>query len=96
MLKKSGVKFDDGLHELSLIRIPKNPAQLASILNAMFVTRDVMNNKYLVVKRGKEFKFWFDDEVNWTLDGENGGSHSFAHIKTCENAVKIFCDEQED
>ena len=96
ILKKSGVEFDDGLHELALIRMPKNPAQLVSIINAMFITRDVMNNKYLVVKRGKEFKFWFDNEVNWTLDGENGGSHSFAHIKTCENAVKIFCDKQED
>ena len=91
VLKKSGVLFDDGLHELALIRMPKNPAQLVSILNAMFVTRDVINNKYLVVKKGKDFKFFFEDEVNWTLDGENGGSHSFAHIKTCENAVRIFC-----
>ncbi len=91
VLKKSGVEFDDGLHELALIRMPKNPAQLISILNAMFITRDVVNNKYLVVKKGKEFKFYFEDAVNWTLDGENGGNHSFAHIKTYENAVKIFC-----
>ena len=96
VLKKSGVEFDDGLHELALIRMPKNPVQLVSILNAMFITRDVMNNKYLVVKKGKEFKFYFENEVNWTLDGENGGNHSFAHIKTCENAVKIFCNEKDD
>lgn len=96
VLKKSGVEFDDGLHELALIRMPKNPAQLVSILNAMFITRNVMNNKYLVVKKGKEFKFYFDNEVNWTLDGENGGNHSFAHIKTYENAVKIFCSKKED
>lgn len=95
VLKKSGVLFDDGLHELALIRMPKNPVQLVSILNAMFVTRDVINNKYLVVKRGKEFKFWFENEVNWTLDGENGGNHSFAHIKTFENAVKIFCSKDD-
>lgn len=92
VLKKSGVLFDDGLHELALIRMPKNPAQLVSILNAMFVTRDVINNEYLVVKKGKNFKFYFEDEVNWTLDGENGGNHSFAEIRTCENAVKIFCN----
>lgn len=96
VLKKSGVEFDDGLHELALIRMPKNPAQLVSILNAMFITRDVINNKYLVVKKGKEFKFYFDNEVNWTLDGENGGNHSFAHIKTCENAVQIFCNSETD
>ncbi len=91
VLKKSGVEFDDGLHELAMIRMPKNPAQLVSILNAMFVTRDVINNEYLVVKKGKNFKFYFENEVNWTLDGENGGNHSFAEIKTYENAVKIFC-----
>ena len=91
VLKKSGVEFDDGFHELALIRMPKNPAQLISILNAMFVTRDVINNEYLVVKKGKNFKFTFENEVNWTLDGENGGNHSFAEIKTYENAVKIFC-----
>jgi YegS/Rv2252/BmrU family lipid kinase len=96
VLKKSGVLFDDGFHELSLIRMPKNPAQLVSILNAMFITRNVMDNKYLVVKRGKEFKFYFDNEVNWTLDGENGGNHSFAHVKTYENAVKIFCNKDND
>ena len=96
VLKKSGVLFDDGFHELSLIRMPKNPAQLVSILNAMFITRNVMDNKYLVAKRGKEFKFYFDNEVNWTLDGENGGNHSYAHIKTYENAVKIFCKKQDD
>ncbi len=96
VLTKSGVKFDDGFNELALIRMPKNPAQLVSILKAMFVTRDIINNEYLVLKRGKEFKFYFENEVNWTLDGENGGNHSFAHIKTYENAVKIFCNKKDD
>ncbi len=96
VLKKSGVLFDDGLHELALIRMPKNPLQLVSTLNAMFVTRDVINNEHIVVKKGKEFKFYFEDPVGWTLDGENGGNHTFAHIKTYENAVKIFCNEKDD
>ena len=93
VLKKSGVEFDDGLHELALIRMPKNPVQLVSILKAMFVTRDVMNNEYLVVKKGKNFKFYFEEDINWTLDGENGGNHSFAEVKTYENAVEIFCSK---
>lgn len=96
VLKKSGVLFDDGFHELALIRMPKNPAQLVSILKAMFITRDIMSNKYLVLKKGKKFKFYFEDEVNWTLDGENGGNHDFAEIKTYENAVKIFCNKNDD
>ena len=93
VLKKSGVKFDDGLHELALIRMPKNPAQLASILKAMFVTRDVASNKYLVLRRGKKFKFYCDEEYEWSLDGEYGGKHKLAEITTKENAIRILVDD---
>ena len=95
VLKKAGVEFDDGYHELAMIRMPKNPMQLASIVNAMFVTRDVLNNEYLIIKRGKNFKFYFDDKVNWVLDGENGGFHDFVEINTCENAIQIFVGDDD-
>lgn len=92
VLKDAGVKFDDGLHELAMIRMPKNPAQLVSILNAMFITRKVEENKYLVVKHGTSFKFELEKEVNWVFDGENGGYSKSAEIKTLANAVQIFVD----
>ena len=94
VLTKAGVEFDDGFNELAYIKMPKNPAQLASILKAMFITRDVINNDYIVVKKGKRFKFYFDEEINWTLDGENGGNHSIVEINTCENAVNVFCNKK--
>lgn len=93
VLTKAGVKFNDGLHELALIRMPKNPAQLMSVLKAMFVTKDVLNNEFLVVRRGKSFKFYFEDEVDWTLDGESGGMHKFVEVKTKEHAVTIMVEE---
>ncbi len=92
VLTKAGVEFDDGYHELALIRMPKNPAQLVSIVKSMFVTRDVLSNEYLVVKKGKSFKFWFENKVNWTLDGENGGDHDYCEVSTLENAVTIFVE----
>ena len=93
MLTNAGVKFDDGLHELALIRMPKNPAQLVSIVKSMFITKDVLDNEYLVVKRGKNFKFYFDNEVDWTLDGESGGKHKFVEVITKEHAVTIMVDD---
>ena len=93
VLKKAGVKFDDGYHELALIRMPKNPADLYTIVRDMFITRNVLDNENLVVKRGKNFKFYFDDEIDWTLDGESGGKHKFAQITTKENAVTILVDD---
>ena len=93
VLTKAGVEFDDGLHELALIRMPKNPKDLVTILRDMFVTRDVLHNENLVLRHGKKFKFWFEKPVNWTLDGENGGDHDFVEVKTLENAVTILVEK---
>lgn len=92
VLTKAGVKFDDGLHELALIKMPKNPADLATILRDMFVTRDVLHNENLIIRHGKSFKFYFDEPVNWTLDGENGGDHTYCQVKTLENAVTMLVE----
>lgn len=96
VLTKAGVEFDDGLHELALIRMPKNPKDLVTILRDMFVTRDVLHNENLVLRHGKNFKFWFEKPVNWTLDGENGGDHDFVEVKTLENAVTILVEKIKD
>ena len=93
VLKKAGVKFDDGYHELALIRMPKNPADLVTIVRDMFITRDVLHNENLVLRHGKNFKFYFDDEIDWTLDGESGGKHKFVQVTTKENAVTILVDD---
>lgn len=90
VLKKAGVEFDDGYHELALIRMPQSPADLYGILKDMFVTRNVLENESIVVKKGKKFKFCFDSEVDWTLDGEKGGKHKLVEIDTKENAVTIL------
>lgn len=93
VLTKAGVEFDDGLHELALIRMPKNPADLYTILRDMFITKDVLHNENLVLRHGKKFKFWFEKPVNWTLDGENGGDHDYVEVKTLENAVTILVEK---
>lgn len=89
-LKNAGVEFDDGYNELALIRMPKNPAQLMSIAKTVLVTHDILENEHIIVKKGKNFKFWFEEPMNWTLDGENGGDHEFVEIETMKNAVTII------
>ncbi len=93
VLTKAGVEFDDGFHELALIKMPKNPAQLMSIVYSMFVTQDVMNNEYIIIKKGKNFKFYFEEPVNWTLDGENGGDHDFVEVSTKKHAVTVMVNK---
>jgi len=33
--------------------------------------------------------FTFEEEVAWTVDGEDGGKHKSVEIKNCHNAIKI-------
>lgn len=93
VLTNAGVKFDDGYNELALIRMPENLAQFMSIAKSVLVTKDVIDNEYILIKKGKNFKFYFEEPMNWTLDGENGGDHEFVEIKTLENAVTILVEK---
>ena len=94
VLENAGVDFCDGYHELALIKMPENPAQLTSILSAM-MKKEVLDNDYIIVKKGKKFKFTFEEPVDWTLDGEYGGSHSEAVIENMEKAVTILVDNSD-
>lgn len=94
VLENAGVSFNDGYHELALIKMPRTPSQLASILTAM-LKKEVLDNEYIIVKRGKSFKFYFDEPVAWTLDGEYGGDHSYAEINNIERAVTILVSNDE-
>lgn len=64
--KSSDVDFSDGLHEVILVKKPKNPAFIARILNAL--------RKRDYSAEGIELfhlpDVRFEGEVQWTLDGE--------------------------
>ncbi|MGN0570080.1 MAG: diacylglycerol/lipid kinase family protein [Candidatus Fimenecus sp.] len=94
VLENAGVSFNDGYHELALIKMPKTPSQLSSIISAM-LKKEVLDNEYIIVKRGKSFKFYFDEPVPWTLDGEYGGDHSYAEINNIEKAITILVSSDE-
>lgn len=89
-LEDAGVEFDDGYNELTLIRMFENPQQFMSVAKTVLLTHDILENEHIIVKKGKNFKFYFDSEVDWTLDGEKGGKHKFVEINTIENAVTIL------
>ena len=35
-----------------------------------------------------------DDDVQWTLDGEDGGIYSYAEIENLKQALPIICDKR--
>ncbi|MSS63569.1 diacylglycerol/lipid kinase family protein [Velocimicrobium porci] len=84
-LNGKNVKLDDGLFEVALIKNPKNPVELQSIINSL-ITR-VHDSKYMYTFRTNHLILTCDKEVAWTVDGEYGGSYKKSEIWNHEKAI---------
>ena len=82
-----GVALSDGLFELLLIRTPESVLQLGAIVT------DLLGNKfdrnYVTLLQSRNVRFTFREPVSWTLDGEDGGSHSEVLCENIPQAVQI-------
>ena len=87
-LDPSKIRLNDGLFELTLLRLPKNLSDLRTIL------RDLMNQDYtgpfFKIVPTSYAKFTFNKPVAWTRDGESGGEHMEIEFRNIRNAVKII------
>lgn len=82
------VRFDDGLFEVTLIKMPKNPLELQEIVAALLIEQ--ADTKYMYTFKTGEIRFESDDEIPWTLDGEFGGSHSDVTICNYKKQLQIM------
>lgn len=81
------VQLDDGVFEVTLVKYPKNPMELTQIMNSL-MNRDIDTGTTYCF-RTSSIRFESDEEVAWTLDGENGGSHKDVYIENRHQAVEI-------
>lgn len=81
------VKLDDGVFEVTLIKRPKNPVELSSIMVSL-LNRNI-DSSYMYCFRTAELTLESAEPVTWTLDGENGGSHSTVNIKNICKGIDI-------
>ena len=85
---KNHMTLDDGLFEVALLRTPSNVLELERVANAL-LNRDA-KNPFVDAMRVKQIQFTCDDEVRWTLDGEDGGYHKDVKICCNRRAIRIF------
>ena len=85
------VQMDDGLFEVTLIKMPTNPAELSSIMGSL-LNRDI-DSEMMYCFRASELTVEAQEPIAWTLDGENGGMHKVAEIKNLHKTVVIRVDE---
>ena len=86
------VKLDDGLFEVTLINKPKNIIELNTIIASLTNLKD--ETDLIDSFRADSVKFYSEEEIPWTLDGEFGGDHKEVQIKDHCKAVDIMINEK--
>jgi len=88
------VTLNDGIFEVTLIRMPAMPA-----VEWPMILTSVMNgseNRNVVTFKTARLEFWFDEAVNWTRDGEYGGTHQHVVIENLPKALPIIIPSDTD
>lgn len=82
------VELDDGVFEVTLIKIPKNPVELNTIMAALLVGD--IDTELMYCFKTKKVIFESDEKIPWTLDGEFGGEQKKVTIKNRKQAIRIM------
>lgn len=85
---KGDIDLNDGLFEVTLIKVPKNPIELNSILAALAIAD--IDTQYMYNFKSGRLIFESEEDVAWTLDGEYGGKHSRVALLNDKGAVDIM------
>lgn len=80
--------LNDGLFEVTLIRAPKNLIDIHRILTD-FLNR-TYDPEYVLTFKTDRITVESEQDVKWTLDGEDGGSMKRATIKSLQRRVQIL------
>ena len=81
------VKLDDGVFEVTLIKRPRNPIELNNIMISL-MNRDIDSDAMYCFRTDK-ILLESEKPVAWTLDGENGGSHTRVEMQNICKGIDI-------
>ena len=82
------VNLADGLFEIVLVKQPIDLANFLDIL-ARLATQSYGGDNVQML-HAAHVKFTFEEDVAWTVDGENGGLHREVEIANCHKAIRII------
>lgn len=81
-------QYDDGLFEVMLIKKPKNIGDLQKILAGL--DPNAKGSPNVSVYQTDHVRFTSEENIDWTLDGEFGGSVKEANITVKNRAMRIL------
>ncbi len=83
------VDYTDGLMELTFIEDPGSPTAFLVFLSDLFTGN--FSNKNIHVLHTDSAKIITEKPIDWSLDGEYGGSFCESEIKTHKNRFALLC-----
>lgn len=86
----SEASLSDGLFEVMLIKAPDDLMEVGEIIRS--VMDGDFDSPYIRMFQAKEVRFSSDEPINWTLDGEFGGSVSDVTIRVLPKAIKLYAE----
>lgn len=81
------VELDDGVFEVTLVKMPKNMIELSNIM-ASLLDRDIDTN-YMYCFKTNHLIMDSEEEISWTRDGEFGGAYTHAEIINDNKGITI-------
>ena len=81
------MELNDGLLEVLLIKMPKNLMEL-QVIGANLLIQNI-DERYMYLIKTDRITISSDEEIAWTLDGEDGGSWQTADIVNLRQAIRI-------
>lgn len=87
LYRKQKVQLDDGLFDGIFVRTPKNPIELNLVMNFLLTGEE---NAQVRIVQGSRIQIESDQEIAYTLDGENGGKYKKAVITNHQQAITYF------
>ena len=88
LYRKNTVSLNDGLFDGIFVRTPKNPMELNLVMG--FLLNGKANSQVKVIHSSR-VEILSEEEIAFTLDGENGGLHDKAVIVNHRQAITYFC-----
>ncbi|MBR0092301.1 MAG: YegS/Rv2252/BmrU family lipid kinase [Lachnospiraceae bacterium] len=79
------VLLDDGVFEVTLIKMPNNPIELSSIITAL-LSRS-LDSELMISFKTAHLLLESKEETAWTRDGEYGGTHKRVEIYNRRQAI---------
>ncbi len=87
LFPKGEVALDDGEFEALFVKSPRNPAELNELITSLLAQE--MDPEYFCYFKVSEIEIQAEEEVAWTLDGENGGVHKNIVIENRKQAIAM-------